>query len=209
MASRLSTIDELTRPDHTFLSADDECHYLGEYTARVGYSFSVTNDLIQNLKKPMDRKGRPEWRHKERAIRTFGQNLREAINGDFLRQATLVPVPPSKRVDDLEYDDRMLQILHVMAAGDPLDIREIVTMRTNLDPAHLHDNRRSVDALVDAFQMNTLLQNPEPVAIGIFDDVLTTGAHFVAMKRVLRALFPVVPMCGIFLARRAPNAGEV
>jgi hypothetical protein len=206
LASRLSTIDELTRPDHTFLSVEDACHYIGEYTARVGYSFSVTNDLIQNLKKPMDRKGRPEWRHKERAIRTFGKNLREAVNEDFLRQATLIPVPPSKRPDHPDYDDRMMQILRIMAGTDQFDIREMITTRTNLEPAHLHENRRSVEALVEALQVNPALKTPSPVTIGVFDDVLTTGAHFVAMKRLLRELFPDVPICGIFLARRAPGA---
>lgn len=80
MANRLSTIDELTRPDHTFLSPDDECYYLGEYAARVGFAFSRTNNLIQNLKKPVDRRGRPEWRWKEEAIRTFGRELREALD---------------------------------------------------------------------------------------------------------------------------------
>ena len=206
MASSLSTIDELSRPDHTFLSSEDECHYLGEYTARAGYAFSETNRLIQNLKKSMDRKGKPEWTHKEHAIRTFGQQLRAALNDDFLCQATLIPVPPSRKMDDPNYDDRMLRVLRTMQASDQFDIREIVTMRINLDPVHLHDGPRSVENLVKAFQMNLALENPYPVTIGIFDDVLTTGAHFVAMKRVLTKRFPNVPICGIFLARRAPNS---
>ena len=31
---RLTTIDELIRPDHHYLGADDTCVFLGEYTAR-------------------------------------------------------------------------------------------------------------------------------------------------------------------------------
>ena len=50
---RLSRIDDLTRSDHTFIEADDECLYLGEYNARKGYQFSETNNLIFNLKKPV------------------------------------------------------------------------------------------------------------------------------------------------------------
>lgn len=152
MASSLSTIDELTRGDHTFLSTADECYYLGEYTSRAGDSFSETNRLIQNLKKPMDRKGKPEWTHKEQAILKFGQQLRIALNDDFLGQATLIPVPPSSKVDDPNYDDRMLRVLRTMQASDQFDIREIVTMRINLDPVHLHDGPRSVENLVKAFK---------------------------------------------------------
>ena len=209
MPSRLLTIDELTRPDHTYLAADDECHYLGEYTARAGFSFSATNDLIQNLKKPMDRRGRPEWRYKEQAIRAFGQQLGEAMNADFLSKATLVPVPPSHRPDDPAYDDRMLQILRAMAGSKEFDIRELVTMRVSIEPAHLKESSRSVEALVEAFAIDTRLLSPSPTAIAIFDDVLTTGAHFAAMKRLLRRRFPETPLCGIFLARRDPKAAEV
>ena len=49
MPIRLSKIDDLTRPDHTFIEAADECLYLGEYTARKGYQFSDTNNLIFNF----------------------------------------------------------------------------------------------------------------------------------------------------------------
>jgi hypothetical protein len=73
LPSRLTKIDELTRPDHTYLSPEDECYYLGEYTARKGYAFSPINDLVQNLKKPMDRRGKPEWRYKEWAAGAPGR----------------------------------------------------------------------------------------------------------------------------------------
>jgi hypothetical protein len=71
--------------------------YLGEYTARRGFAFSETNSLINNLRKPMERRGRPEWRYKESAILTCGRMLREAISEEWLDAATLVPVPGSSR----------------------------------------------------------------------------------------------------------------
>jgi hypothetical protein len=43
---------------------------------------------------------------------------------------------------------------------------------------------------------------PAPQAIGIFDDVLTVGTHFVAMKTILARRFPTIPIVGIFIARR-------
>jgi hypothetical protein len=35
---RLTKVDELTRQDHYWLEPDDECLFLGEYTARKGYA---------------------------------------------------------------------------------------------------------------------------------------------------------------------------
>jgi hypothetical protein len=89
LPTRLSKIDELTRPDHTFLDVADDCYYLGEYTARAGYAFTATNDLIQNLKKPMDRRGRPEWRYKIWAIDRSGEMLREVVPEQWLDRVTL------------------------------------------------------------------------------------------------------------------------
>ena len=38
---RLTKIDDLTRPDHSYLTAADDCYFLGEYTARKGFAFST------------------------------------------------------------------------------------------------------------------------------------------------------------------------
>jgi hypothetical protein len=65
LPTKLTRVDSLLLPDHYYLDADDECYFIGEYTARAGFAFSATNDLIQNLKKPMDRRDRPEWKYKE------------------------------------------------------------------------------------------------------------------------------------------------
>lgn len=79
LPQRLTKIDDLTRPDHSCLSADDDCYFIGEYTARKSYAFSSTNNLIVNLKKPMERRGRPEWQYKGRAIETAAAMLRSSL----------------------------------------------------------------------------------------------------------------------------------
>jgi hypothetical protein len=43
---RLTKIDDLARPDHSYLTAADDCYFLGEYTARKGFAFGATNRLI-------------------------------------------------------------------------------------------------------------------------------------------------------------------
>ena len=42
---RLTKIDDLARPDHWYLTPEDDCYFLGEYTARKGSAFSPTNQL--------------------------------------------------------------------------------------------------------------------------------------------------------------------
>jgi len=209
LPTRLSKIDELTPPDHTFLGAGDICYYLGEYTASAGFTFSETNALIQNLKKPMDRRTRPEWRYKTWAIERSAQMLREALPDEWVTQVTFVPVPPSKTRDHAEYDDRLLQILQKVGEGRNLDIRELVVMTENIDPAHLTDDRRSVRELVQRMRLERSLVNPAPSAICVLDDVLTTGAHFKAAEAILRIAFPQTPLAGLFLARRAPEASPI
>ena len=55
---RLSKIDDLMRCDHVYLDDSDQCYFLGEYTARMGFAYSATNNLILNFKKSVDRRGR-------------------------------------------------------------------------------------------------------------------------------------------------------
>ena len=93
---RFTKIDELIRSDHPYLAPEDNCFFLGEYTARAGFSFSETNQLIANFKKSLTKKDLPEWRYKDEAIREIANKFRAAFPEDFLTTVTLVPIPPSK-----------------------------------------------------------------------------------------------------------------
>ncbi|HUQ91538.1 MAG TPA: hypothetical protein VM120_07640 [Bryobacteraceae bacterium] len=212
MPIRLSKIDDLTRPDHFFIEAADECLYLGEYTARKGYQFSDTNNLIFNLKKPMERRDQPGWNYKRRAVEKAGRQLREALdalNPKWLSMATLVPMPPSKVKSDPMYDDRLIQMLRVLGTGIQLDIREMIAQRESTEAAHSTEARPRVDELCDNYSIEESLVDPPPRVIGVIDDVLTTGSHFKAAQRLLRSRFPAVKIYGIFVARRVPDSGDI
>ena len=201
----LTRIDDLTFPDHYRLDATDECYFVGEYTARAGYSHSATNDLIHNLKKGMERNDRPEWRYKIWAITTAASQLRTSLNPDYLRVATFVPVPPSRAKGDPLHDDRMVQVLQQLGAG--VDARESVVQGESYDPSHGAVNSRpGPDELYQNYRMDEAGVLPAPKSIAVVDDVLTTGAHFKAMQRILNEAFPAVPLIGVFLARRVPGA---
>jgi len=212
LSIRLSKVDDLTRPDHFFLKPEDQCFYLGEYTARKGFLFSPTNKLIINLKKPMERKGKPEWAFKTQAIEEAGRQLRQAIqavNPNWLATTTLVPIPPSKIRSDPGYDDRVVEVLRSLARGIQVDIRELVLQRQTMQPAHGTATRPRLSELIDNYVIDERLAEPKPRVIGIVDDVLTTGAHFKAVQQVLRARFPDLPSCGIFIARRIPDTSDI
>ncbi len=207
---RLSKIDDLTRSDHSFLEQGDRCYYLGEYTARGGFAAGDTNNLILNFKKSMDRRGRPEWRHKVRAIQTVAEEPRHVIGRRDIEEATFVPVPPSKMPTDPGYDDRLVQTLRRMGDGFDIDIREIITQRQNMAAAHESEIRPTIRELIESYIVNAQLTQPvRDNTIIVFDDVLTTGCHFKAMQHVLADCFPGARIIGLFVARRVPNTDDI
>lgn len=199
----LTKLDELYLTHHYYLSATDECYFAGEYTAGRGYAHSQTNNLILNLKKSVDRQGLPEWKYKVVAIRQAATLFRESLTEEFLGAAMFVPTPPSKASTDALYDDRMVQVCHLL--GGRVDVRELVYQETTMEDAHSAQERPSPDSLYENYVLRRELLDPRPVCVAVVDDVLTTGAHFVAMRRVLGDALPGVPVIGLFVARRVPE----
>ena len=208
---RLTKIDDLMRCDHVYLSEDDECYFIGEYTARIGYAYSATNQLVLNFKKTMDRRGFPEWRYKGRAIGEAAAALRTALEpmgAEALNSLTFVPVPPSKAKDDPLYDDRLTRMLNLIRPDPRLDVREIIAQKYSTDAVHSSDVRPGPDEVEAMYEIDEGLTQPEPDVIVIVDDVLTTGAHFRAVQTVLSTRFPAVKIIGLFIARRVPDTSD-
>lgn len=205
---RLTEIDDLTRPDHSWLGPDDRCLFLGEYTARKGYSFSATNQVVLNFKKSVERRGKPEWQHKERTIREVGAAFSSALKAEWLAAATLVPIPPSKAKNDPLYDDRMIRMLRAIPAVRSLDIRELIIQPQSMTAAHDADVRPTPGMIANDYQIDEQQAQPTPSVIAIFDDVMTTGAHFVAAQQILAARFPQAVIFGFFIARRVPETTD-
>ena len=92
---RFTRIDELTGHDHWYLAPEDECYFIGEYTAGMGFDYSPTNDMIQNFKKPMNRRhNRKEWQYKKKAIKQVANAFSCALGSRGIEQFTFVPIPP-------------------------------------------------------------------------------------------------------------------
>lgn len=206
---RLTRIDDLTRPDHWYLTSEDECYFLGEYTARKGYAYSATNNLMLNFKKPMDRRGRPEWRYKEEAIRQAAEAFRRTLDPEALERLTFVPIPPSKAKNHPLHDDRLTRTLRAMQGTRSLDIRELVVQTQSTDPVHDQEVRPRPTEIGALYSIDETLSEPEPPIIALVDDLLTTGAHYRAAHSILSTQFPDCRILGLFIARRVPNTADL
>jgi hypothetical protein len=206
---RLTQVDALTLPDHSYLTADDACFFLGEYTARGSYQESKTNNLIYNFKIPVDKRGTNRWYYKDQAIQQSADAFRRAIKAEWFDAATLIPIPPSKAKTDPLYDDRLTRMLKAIRSQPPLDIRELIVQEASTDPAHHSDNRPRPETLEPLYKIDQTLTMPKPQVIALFDDVLTTGAHFKAAQSLLNKAFPGVRVIGLFIARRVPETIDV
>lgn len=202
MAPRLTKIDDLTRPDHHYLDVGDDCVYFSDYCAGQGYGYSPMNQLIFNFKKPMDRRGQPDWVHKERAIESAATAFAQALPQGFCDQTVLIAMPPSKARDDPRYDDRVSRLLQRLAALRTCGVRDLLYQDGSRELAAHQGDRPGPEELAGRFRIDEGLVMPVPTVIGVFDDVLVTGASFKAAKVVLQTRFPGVRVVGLYLARR-------
>jgi predicted amidophosphoribosyltransferase len=218
MPPRLTVIGPLERPDHSHLPADATCYFWGEYTPRQhiqgpAWNFSPTNQLVSNFKKKLDRRGQADWRYKADAIRTIGQAFAQFWNWQALyeQRVTLIPIPPSKALNDPMFDDRLMQMLLVLGeqTGLALDIRDCLSFSGGFSASHESEERPTPAQLYSelSFDAEAGRVRERPGGILLFDDMLTTGAHFVAARRMLGEVFPGVDLFGQFVARRRiPNS---
>lgn len=186
-----------------FLVPGDQCVYLGEYTAHGGYRASDTNQQIYNLKhRPTSSQGMLYW--KTRAIEYWGRMLAGTnLKWDYcLNNVTFVPIPCSKPVGHVEYDDRMLRVLNFMAGIRPgLDIRQVLLQAAERAPQHA--GQRMMPAEIQQYLQidgGTLVQ-PLKETVIVVDDVITRGASFAAAKQMLTGLPNVQQVVGFFLAK--------
>ncbi|CDH01596.1 hypothetical protein [Xenorhabdus bovienii] len=200
MTYRLTQIDELTRNRHHHLTSDDVCLYYGEYTAGGGYAHSETNQLIWNLKKSVQATAR-ELHYKQIAISQVAKIVSEM---DIIKTVTFVPVPPSKCETHSEHDNRMIAILEKSKLINPdLDYRKLITQKDNMTASHGTQDkpRPSPDEIAANYIFDSsLIDGIRPLVV-VFDDVLTAGSHYKAMKTVIKQHLPDIQIIGLFVAR--------
>ncbi|CAM3697403.1 hypothetical protein [Roseateles saccharophilus] len=203
--TRLLKVDDSNRSDHWFLTAGDRCYYFYEYTAHKGFGFSKVNSFISNLKKPPSQRYEGHYRYKGSAIQEAASLIRGVLEKSpgLVTSATLVPIPPSKPPEHVDYDDRMEQVVNRACAGLQADGRCLIAQKQAYEASHLQGEGGSRIKPVDLQALYSLVAPKPRGTVILIDDVLTTGAHFVAAKGAILAEYPEVQVAGIFLARRA------
>lgn len=196
-------IDPSNRNAHVYLDETHECIFFYEYTSREGPQYSVGNQLIYNLKKSVRHKGEGHYKYKLQAIGQASQTLRAAFERSprLFTSATFTSIPPSKLASHPEYDDRMQTVVANACLGKGADVRELVLQTQNYEASHNRPNGHrlrphELEALYD------LAPQPPKATVVLVDDVLTTGAHFVAARNVIHAKYPDTRVFGVFIARR-------
>lgn len=194
---RPNKIDAASLPFHRHLDKSDECYYFYEYTVGQGYSASDPNQLIFNLKKSVTRRHYSDYRHKENAIREVALLLSRF---DFT-SLCFVPIPPSKEKTHPEYDSRLVDILqNAKNLNESISWHETVLLtRSHVANHRQEGNRLGPDDLERIYEFNAPTTPHDDIII--FDDVLTTGSHFKAMKTVLLQHNPGARVRGLFIAR--------
>ncbi len=204
---RLSRIDDLTRREHYYLGDQDTCFYLGEYSARKGGAFGMTSVLVHDLLQPRNPAVVKQEHRKDRALGSVAQWLHEVFDPGNLASVTFVPLPVSGAGIVTDNDDRMFRILKRSAKG--LDIRKLIELTSATGTGEYGSLRSGPNVLYENMRVVLALTEPKPGAIFLVDDVLATGANFIAAKRRLRQVLPDVPVFGLFVARKSLESGEI
>jgi hypothetical protein len=214
MPSRLTEIGAHERPDHFHLPDDAMCYFWGEYTpweytSGKRWNFSATNKLVNNFKKKLDRKAYSDWQYKIQATKQISLAFSQFWKWRSLHEnhhVALIPVPPSKTRSDPLYDGRMVDVLNGIECCVKLglDIRDCLAFTGRYAASHMSSARPSPDELFSELSFDAAAGRPAqpPGVIFLFDDMLTTGAHHVAVTRLLANKFPDVPVIGNYVSRR-------
>jgi hypothetical protein len=182
------------------LTENDEAYYLREYKIKPpGKTFvdTETNRLITNFKKPIDRQGKPEYRHKKSAIEKMAEELRGFLPNDA--RIHTIPIPTSKCKIDTAYDNRLVQVLQLLKTSHPLiQTLDLFDCKQSSQASH-RGGSRNPRVILQNLTMGVL---PTPCEVVVLvDDVLATGAHFIACKSLIVAQSPQVRVVGAFWAR--------
>lgn len=203
---KLLQIDDATRKPHVSLDASDICVYWRSYTTGKDWRFSPTNDLIKNFKiSPTDKR---RLKYKKNAIEQIAREFSHVIRKNSCQSCTFVPIPPSKPLDHEAYDDRLQTVLNRISElkDVPMDIRPLIQQTVETKPDRLAEpgQRNSIKELISIYRIEKSLITPKPEKIVIFDDILTKGNHFKAVKYVLSEFYKGIPIYGIFIAHSVP-----
>lgn len=209
MSLRFITLEEEDIDKYEHIDISDSIVYLQEYSSGLGFT-TEGNSIIYNIKKSPDTKGTPQWEYKERDMNYVAKIIASAMDRLATEDKNIywIPVPPSKIETHELFDDRMNQMLvkAKVLSNNPYNIIiNNIYQTANREASSTTNKRRGVEALkvLEAqYRMRDIPDyNSESDVIVVFDDVLTSGCHFKAIKNVILKTYPNAKIGGVFIAR--------
>jgi hypothetical protein len=195
------------------LAPDDVCFYYYEYTPRRGKWFSQANMVVRDYKASRYEMQRdPGLRaRKDSAINFYASVLggffetkRLKKNGtalsDLGQRIGLVPVPPSALPGSVDYDDRNVRTCELLRDRYGFKVCQDVQTVHYVGPSHMSSEPRTTER---SYASLGLIESDARSCEFVFviDDVIASGEHYSAVRRLLRENGYSMFMCGMFLAR--------
>lgn len=180
-----------------YLDYTDDCYYFLEIT-EGGFNKSEANRLVNNFKKPIDRKDKPEWWYRNKAIEEF-VNLLLSFSPFQNSECIVAPMSTSKSSNSLNFNDRLYKTVQGLSSKLPkLRVEYLFDVKSDIVESHLGGTRNK-ENIKNNIAWNGFTYEPKEYLF-LIDDVLTTGAHFKACKEIINSNYPNIKVVGIFLA---------
>ena len=119
---------------------------------------------------------------------------------------SIVPIPPSQAPDDPAFDDRLERVVADVARQTGITWQALITTKETRTASHAGGTR-----LLGDIASNLVLSDQEGVVSKgelrtciLIDDVIVSGAHYVACKNFLYSLNPNLRIIGAFWAKQVP-----
>lgn len=210
---RWTRVDRIARLPKPYLTESDICFY---YLQKDNLGFgqgphASENQRIINFKHDPVKypEGTAPFRYKQRAISEFVSALsfflRENASA-FSGGASLVPIPTSKPRESADYDSR-LDDLCSSAARSVQFAKFCPALETRMDMGKVHRGEapRNPDSIMRNIMVDSAMLSGSHDIIALVDDVLTTGAHYAACKKLVLDAVPDRTIIGLFLSIQLPD----
>ena len=172
----------------------DICFYAREYISRGDYASSECNQLVQNFKKSPDKIDTPQWKHKLHAIKKFASELEMAFAN---KSYTISFIPTSKKRGSKDYDDRFDRLISIICKSCPnLIYEEPIEIEDDCHSASKQGGSRDSKEIYKTYIWKGFHNIPEKLIV--IDDVVTTGGHFLAYKKMILENCPDIEVIGLF-----------
>lgn len=165
------------------LNTTDICLYAHDFIRGTGFQGGQVNSDVLNFKKGPNENGQ---HYRTQAINKFALDASSLFDCNNPDNSYLVSaIPSSKSKVDPEYDHRFEDFFKQLQKFCPcVNVIWPVTVINSTQASHQTSGVRNPQMIMQNYLFNGF-SGINPVNLIVFDDVLTTGAHFRAYKDFL------------------------